>query len=322
MTVAEPDDRSGTPTRRSIAIAGAIVAAGVVAGLVVGGAFEAAAPSLPATPSPSPVALNRTAEPIRTPIVVNTATPRPSPTPTPTPTLSIATATPGPDGISPPLPPIELAGADEAVIAALDAAVAELAELNAYRFTTIVSGRNVMDLSSGGADLGLDGSLTTLPSAAFDVVLGFRLVEFDCSAATGSSQRIVVVDDDVWAAEDDVLVPMGNGGSALRLLNVLSPVGVASRVLIPFAAGFEHVGAEEHDGIAATRYRATRAGIDAYAAVTEIHGDWTADAWVADAGYLLGARIQGTGPGDCDSFYAEVTVRDVGDPGIVIARPS
>lgn len=324
LTVAAPEDRQASRARRSIALAGAIVAAGVVAGLVVGGAFEAATPSLPATPSDSPIAQGPTTDPTPspTPIPFNTVTPRPSPTLTPTPAPSITFPTPGPDGIAPPISPIELAGADPTVIAALDAAVVELAELDTYRFTTYVSGRNLMDLRSGGIELGLDGSLTTRPSAAFDAVLGFRLVEFECSAASGRSSRIVVVDGDAWEEEDGVLVPMANGGSTLPLLNVLAPAGVASRVLIPFAAGFELVGAEVHDGIAATRYRATRAGIDAYAAVTGFDGDWTADAWVADAGYLLGARIQGIGLGDCDSFYAEVTVRDAGDPGIVIPRPS
>src|SRR5688572_28702361 len=185
MTVAKPGDRPEAPMRRSIAAAGAIVAAGVLAGLVVGGAFETAAPSASETPAQSPVALDDTTPtppPTATPtIVVNTATPKPPPTPSPTPSLSITIPTPGPDGIAPPIPPIELAGADPAVTAALDAAVAELAGLNAYRFTTYVSGRNVMDLRSGGIDLGLDGSLTTRPSVAFDAVLGFRLVEFECS---------------------------------------------------------------------------------------------------------------------------------------------
>jgi hypothetical protein len=322
MTDPEQGDRSGTPMRGPIAIAGAIVAAGVVAGLVVGGAFERASPSSSATPSPAAVAHSRTANPTPTPIVVMTATPKPSPTPVPTPAPTFTIPTPAPDGIPPPLPPIEIAGADPAVIEAIGSGIDRLEMLDAYRFTTNVSGRGLTDLSSSGIDLGMDGSLTNRPSAALDVTWGFRMVEFECSAATSSSSRLVIVDGDAWSSDDGQLEPVPGDATTIRLLTLLTPAGVARRVLVPFAGGFAEIGSEVHEGVDATLYRATGPGVDAYSAVTGIDGDWTADVWIAESGHLQAVSIEGRGPGPCDGFLALINVTDVNDPGIVIARPS
>lgn len=308
----------------SIAIAALIVAAGVVAGLVVGGAFEAAAAD--PSPSPSAVAAGPSVLPSPTPtrIAVRTATPKPSPTPTPRPTIAVPTpAEPGANGIAPPLPRIELPGADPVVIAAFDAAIDQLEQLRAYRFRTGISGRSIIDLSTAGLDFGADGSLVTRPERSLDVVLGFRMVEFDCSAATSSSSRIVVVGSEAWSQDDGALEPMGDeSGTTLALLNELTPTGLAQRVLVPFGGGFERAGAEEHSGMATTRYQATASGIEAYAAVMGFEGDWSATAWVADSGPLVALHIEGHGDGPCDGFYAEISLRDIDDPGIISARPS
>ena len=137
-----------------------------------------------------------------------------------------------------------------------------------------------------------------------------------------SSSRYVVVGDEAWSEEDGVLEPIPEAASVGGLIHEIAPAGLARRILAPFAAGYERVGADPHDGVAATRYRATETGLRAYAAVTGIDGDWSADAWIAESAVLLALRIEGRGDGPCDGFLGEISLRDIDDPGIVIAPPS
>lgn len=321
-TVGKPSahpDPEATDLPRSILLAAAIVAAGVLAGIIVGGAFGGTPEPTP-TPTPSPLAVIAQRTPSGTPLSIRPATPNPTPTPIPPPTPQIIVPTPAPDGIPPPMPRIEFPDADREVVGEIGRGIDALADLESYRFMTLVSGRSIADLSTGGLDVQLNGSLVTGPSRAVDTIFGFRMVEFDCSAATSSSSRIVVVGEDAWSDEDGQLEPIPGGIGPL--LDLMLPAGVAERALGPFAGGFERVGREARGGVPATRYRATDAGIAAYQRVTGIDGTWSATAWVADAGHLLALKIEGEGPGDCDALYVDVRVRDVNDPAIVITRPS
>jgi hypothetical protein len=71
------------------------------------------------------------------------------------------------------------------------------------------------------------------------------------------------------------------------LSGIIQPLGgeyAGTRDLLeslPFAGGYELVGAERHGGLAATHYRATKAGTTAYARATGIEGTWSIDLWVA-----------------------------------------
>jgi hypothetical protein len=302
---------------QSVLAAAAIVVVGVLAGLMVGGELGGVPDP---TPTPSPAAVVPMT-PSGTPLSIRPATPNPSPTPEPTPRPSVTVPTPGPDGIVPPIPPIEIAGADRTVIAEIGAAVDELERLDGYRFRTGAVGRATRALN--GIDYGTDGTLTNRPTRALDILVGFRLVEFECSAATSSSSRIVVIGDEAWASDSEGgFEPVHEGAATVRFLDELAPAGIARRFLVPFAGGFERVGPHPHDGIEATRYRATEAGIDAYETAFGVEGTWTADAWIADAGHLLAVRIAGEGPGACNAMAVELDVLDVNDPSIVIARPS
>jgi hypothetical protein len=111
---------------------------------------------------------------------------------------------------------------------------------------------------------------------------------------------------------------------------MLSPNGAAARFVLPFAAGYRHVGPERHGGIATEHYRASTKGVAAYTKVLKFKGKLTADLWIAkDAGYLVAARVAGTGmrvnPStgetleDNFSFAFEITHPD--DPANVVTLP-
>jgi hypothetical protein len=310
----------------AIATAAAMVVAGAVLGLLVAGRLGTRVAAEP-TPRPSLGVALATPRPSARPTALPSpsGTPRPSakPTPTPRPTALPTPGPAGPDGVRPPLPALEIQGADPAVIAAFGAAVEGLADLRSYRFTAGVGGRSFLDLSqSGGINIGARGSITQARLRSVDALVAYQMVEFDNSAAITSTQQAILIGDEGWAIRPGrAPEPFDLGSPARKFVDLVQPAQIAARVLLPFAAGFERVGAERHGGIAATHYRATAAGRAAYAAVTKLRGRWTADVWIADQpGVLIELEIKVGGAGD-DGFLATIEVTDVNDPTILIRRP-
>jgi preprotein translocase subunit SecD len=110
-----------------------------------------------------------------------------------------------------------------------------------------------------------------------------------------------------------VLEPSSNA-SVVSSIVLLTPEGLAGRVINPFAGGYRRTGIETHGGMKTVHYRAETGGAQAYAATFRFPGTVTADLWVAAArGELVGARIAGTSSHRDPSSGATV------DDGVLIA---
>lgn len=311
----------------AIAAAVAIILAGIAAGLVVGGAFKgaAAAPSPAAADSArglgdassSPGTPRPTATmPTQKPSTQATAAPSGSPE------LVVPTAgPPGPDGIPPPLPQIVVAGADPSVVAEIAAAVEQFDALAAYRFRGGVSGRTIVDLAGSGLNFGVEATAARRDVDAVDALIAFQMVEFDGAAGITSTERYVIIGDAAWSVRASEAESMPSD-SIRGFVELLMPRGIADRTLVPFAGGFQRVGSEAHNGTPAVHFKLTRAGEEAYAAVTGVDGTWAGDLWIAEAGYVAGFRVHGEAAGGSDGFLVEIELSDVNDPGIVIGPPA
>lgn len=321
-------------------VAAMVLIAIVLAALIAGGpptedpglalASPSASPTLapPATPSVVPT---------RRPTPRPAPTPRPTPTPAPTPTPGAA-ASPTPeatlvippvgppdaDGIVPPLGPLEIAGADAEVIDAIRRAVAGLDELDTYRFAAGMAGRSVMNLSeASGISLGMRGEASNVGPARLDALVSLEMVEFDGNASVATSERIVVIGTKGWTVRSgEEPEPIPAGAPTFRLLEVLMPAGVAERSVLPFAGGYERVGAARHGGRDTIRYRATAAGREAYAAVIGVARIWSANLWIDERdGFLVGADVRARPRGDDTGFLSQIEISAVNDDRIVIESP-
>ena len=88
-------------------------------------------------------------------------------------------------------------------------------------------------------------------------------------------------------------MPFPAGAPTFRLIDLLMPAGVAERAVLPFAGGYERVGAARHGGRDTIRYRATAAGREAYAAVIGVAQIWSANLWIDERdGFLVGAEVR------------------------------
>ena len=303
-----------------LSVAATLIVLAVVLGIVVSTRLRADAEREAAVgPAVTPIA-RVTALPRITP----PPTPTPTPRPTPIPTVTVPTVEPGPDGIKPPLPRLDIEGADPDVIAAIDQAVAALADLDTYRFIDGVSGRSFVDLGEGGGfNIGSQGDLRQTGARSADLLVTSQIVEFDNSAAVSSTERLVVIGERGWTLRRDKKPePFPAGSSLMRVVDIVLPQGTAERILLPFAGGYERVGPEDHDGVPTTHYQATPAGRAAYAAVTHLRGPWTIDLWIADDGGYLAAVVIQAGPADQLTFFAQVALSDVNDPDIRIKKPT
>jgi hypothetical protein len=298
-----------------------MVAVAIVLGLVVSNriradaAAQAAAIVAAATPLPRVTALPRITPP---------PTPTPTPRPTPAPTVSVPVVEPGPDGMTPPLPVLGIEGADPAVVALIKRAIDGIADLETYRFLSGLSGRSIVDLSKdGGFNLGAQGDLENGRQRRIDLLVTSQLVEFDHSAAVSSTERLVIIGTTAWSfrrGEDPQKAEFT--GSIAQFIEIILPAGLAERVLLPFAGGFEEVGIEAHGGVDAVHYQATRAGRAAYATVTGIRGPWTIDLWVAESdGHLVSFLAKGGAANADDGLYAQIDITDANDPDIEIKTP-
>jgi hypothetical protein len=276
--------------RRMTRSDGAAVLA-LMAFLVVGCVSQASPTPDPPTPSPSPTssheATPRATTPSRTApppaaaigcadIVASTSPPHPEPTLPPPPSPTIA----GRD-----------AGAAKAIAAAVDALVA----LGSYQMSMDIVGVNPADLQRTTVDLGVRGTVTHAGGLALDAMVGTRMREADNSAAITSGQRFVAGGGYAWATDNITRVLEPSSGAAITaFVGLLTPEGLAGRVIGPFAGGYRRAGTERHGGVETVHYRTGAGGARAYAATLNFPGAITGDLWIAvSGGELIGARIAG-----------------------------
>ena len=172
----------------------------------------------------------------------------PSPTATPVPDVDLGCADliatkpePSPDPTFAPPPTPTIRGGDAEVRDAITRAVDELAALGSYQFTVDIAGREITQLAPTTIDLGMQGTIDQSNGLALDAVFGTRLREPDGSAAvTSGGSRILAGGGYVLATDDvsGVLEPLANA-AAFEGITLLTPEGVARRVVVPFAAGYD-----------------------------------------------------------------------------------
>ena len=295
-----------------------------------------------ATPAPPSVAPSTRATPTPSP----SRAPRPTPTPivTPAPVLRSFAADVGCQQIRKPQPPSlssderfvlatpkpKIVHPNTASAAALRAAAAKLRGLRSYQFQVEFYGRDVRELQPTTLDIGLQATVTHVHGLAMDGVFGFQMREFDNSASTGSSSRLVVGANNVWSTgqvSGDLEPARGFGQAASWA--TLSGEAVADRLITPFGGGFRRVADELHAGVRSRHYVATAGGVAAYASAMHFPPKGvTADAWIAIAGgHLVGARIRGTpaqqasGNNVADQFEVELEVSHPNAAGNEVRLP-
>jgi hypothetical protein len=202
----------------------------------------------------------------------------------------------GPEPTLPPVPqPVINPGNPESA-AALTDAVAQVTALRSYRFSVDVVGRDVQLFQPSLIDFGLRGVLTHSDGIAIDAIIGTRMNEPNHTAAISSSDRLVMGNGYIWGSgtQSGALQPAAVG-LLDNLVLALTPEGLATRLVAPFAAGFERVGQETRGGVVTEHYRASRGGLAAYASLLQFDGDLKVDAWIAVGdGYLAGVHVAGT----------------------------
>jgi hypothetical protein len=239
---------------------------------------------------------------------------------------------PYPASSLPPPPGPAVAGGDRASSAAITRATEVIGDLRSYQFTLDAWGRDLMTLTNSGFDIGVRGTVDQSTDLAIDGLLGTRMREPDNSAAISSGGPFKAGHGYLWESDNvsEVLEP-NSAGAAVAGAEVLTPKGAAARFVVPFAAGYRHLGSERHGGIATAHYRATTKGVAAYAKTLQFKGKLTADLWIAkEAGYLAAARVAGTGKrinpstGETfeDAFTLAFQITHPDDPANVVTLPA
>jgi hypothetical protein len=337
----EPSERSspapapapaGGDRRRSILAAVAMIVLAAIAGLAVvaSGVLEPGGSDDVALASPTPTATTRaTRTPTPTPTPRATAGPTPQPSPSPLPSPRSSGAAPSqPARTDPPLPtplpPIDVPGSDPDVVAALTTAATRIADLDAYRFESGMAGRDILDLTRDSfLDWGSRGILVETPVRSLDAVVGFRIVEFDGSAAVSDSQRTVIIGEEAWSGRGDDLEPIA-GESVRQTVEVILPGNLAARVFLPFAAAYERTGESVRKGVEVTEYQATAAGLDAIEELFGTSSPCSARMWVAkDGGYLIAAETFCDDPAREGErgVWLQFEITDANDPALEVSRP-
>jgi hypothetical protein len=246
----------------------------------------------------------------------------------------IAAKTPTyPDPTVRPAPEPTIAGGDASSETAITRAAEALSRLRSYQFTLDVVGRDLPTLQGSTFDFGVRGTVDQSTDPAIDAVLGSRLREPDGSAAVSSGGHAIKAGgDQVWETDNvsEVLEPT-RSRATVASISLITPKGAAGRFVVPFAAGYRHIGPERHAVVATEHYRASTKGKSAYAATLQFKDDLTADLWIAaDGDYLVGARVTGkashvdasTGNEVDDGFLLAFEVTNVNDPANVVTLPA
>jgi hypothetical protein len=263
-------------------------------------------PSTTAQPSPTPTRGASTQAKVPDPsTTTQPSAPPSSRPPEPSPTFvdlgcAALVETPPPLPLEPSTPPIQdptIRGKDVGAIEAITRAAERLAALDSYRFSVGVLGRDVVALEWSPLDFALRGTLTRSNGLAIDALIGTRLRESNgTDASVSSSSQLVLGDGYIWELDNvsQVLEPMPVGSLEAAILPLL-PDGLAARVVVPFAGGYERVGEERRDGIETVHYRASKEGAAAYSTALHFGGDLAADLWIASGdGHVTAVRIEGS----------------------------
>jgi hypothetical protein len=217
------------------------------------------------------------------------------------------------------------ASPDAAAVVAIWDSVERLREKRAYRFTVGLAGRSPSRLDEpSNSSIGVRGSLVQQPALAIDSVFASQMIEFGGDAGISSSQRFVLVGDTVWAPRPGQSPDPQPASGNFDELMLFLPDGMATRLIIPFAAGFESVGVERRGTLDTVHYRLTDGGAHVYATATRCDGPWTGDLWIAaDGGQLVAAELECAVPAASGTnFQVQVEVTDIDDPTIKIEPPS
>lgn len=209
-----------------------------------------------------------------------TALPTPAPTPAATPaTEATPSATPTPPGVGA-LPSFDLS-----------ALVDNLEGVDSYRIAITRDGTAVYS-----------ATVVTRPVLSRDVT-------------TDDGTRIVVIGDEAWIGQGDVLQP-APPEMATPMLAAFDPMLLMGAFASPGAmVGATEVGTEEKNGVQARRFRVDADSM--VGAMASMPPGSAIEMWVADAGYLVSLSVSGTGEG---AFTMDVT--NVNDPSNVVERPS
>lgn len=193
--------------------------------------------------------------------------------------------------------------------------------LRAYRFTVGVAGRNPLQLEEGsGVSFAVRGRLIQKPALALDGVIATQMVEFDGAAGISTSQRIVLVGDTVWGPRPGQSLKPEPASDVLQTLEIILPDGVVTRTIVPFAAGFERIGATRRNDVDAIHYRLIPQGVRMYADATRCDGKWSGSLWIAeDGGYLVAADVRClVAEATWSGFLVQLDVTDANDKTITI----
>lgn len=209
-----------------------------------------------------------------------TALPTPAPTPAATPaTEATPSATPTPPGVGA-LPSFDVS-----------ALVDNLEGVDSYRIAITRDGTAVYS-----------ATVVTRPVLSRDVT-------------TDDGTRIVVIGDEAWIGQGDVLQP-APPEMATPMLAAFDPMLLMGAFASPGAmVGATEVGTEEKNGVQARRFRVDADSM--VGAMASMPPGSAIEMWVADAGYLVSLSVSGTGEG---AFTMDVT--NVNDPSNVVERPS
>jgi hypothetical protein len=180
-------------------------------------------------------------------------------------------------------------------VAAIRGAADALDALRSYQMSVDVVGVNLADLQPSTLDLAVRGTVTHANGFAMDALVGTRMREPDNSAAISGGGQYVAGNGYVWTIDNvSGMLEPSSRESVTASMRLVTPEGLAGRVIVPFAGGFQRVGTETHGGVQTVHYRASKRGVEAYVAAFNFGGTMTADLWIASAGgQLVGARIAG-----------------------------
>lgn len=132
---------------------------------------------------------------------------------------------------------------------------------------------------------------------------------------TEDGTRIVIIGDEAWIGQGDVLQP-APPEMATPMLAAFDPMLLMGAFATPGAlTGATEVGTEEKNGVQARHFRVDADSI--VGAMASMPPGSAIDMWVADAGYLVSLSVTGTGEG---AFTVDIT--NVNDPANVVGRPS
>jgi len=203
-------------------------------------------------------------------------------------------------------------------VAAVTGAAEQLDALRSYRFTVDIVGTDVVHLEPSSLDLALRGTLTHSNGLEMDALVGFRMRETNgTDAAISGTDRLLIGGGYVWTMDNvsGVLEPSSADSTGATFVP-LTPEGLASRLVVPFAAGYRRTGRERHGGVPTVHYRASTRGAAAYASALHFEGAVTADVWIAsDGGYLSAVDISGT------DLLVQFDITHPDDPTNVVTLP-